>query len=322
MTHVPLTSLSRATRSKPSDTTARHNSHFDAPVRDFLNYCRIECGFAQATIAAYAADLRDLWIFMVGQNRSGWHELTLQLISKHLQHLQEQSLEISSIARHVATIRVFCRFIAATGHIRSNPAELLNQPSSWRKLPNVLAAEQINKLLQAPDPDDPLYLRDLALLELLYAGGLRASELAMLRVDWFHPDLGVVRVMGKGSKERLVPIGQPAIKSIQEYLKVLRPQLLKDNKPTDLLLLSRTGLPITRVVVWQVVKRMAQRAGLQDVHPHTLRHSFATHLLAGGADLRVVQELLGHSNIRTTQIYTHVDRSRLQEVINKYHPRP
>ncbi len=259
---------------------------------------------------------------MVESGHSGWHDLTLPLISKHLQKLQVKGLEISSIARHVATIRVFCRFIASAGYIRKNPAELLSQPSSWKRLPNVLAAEQIGKLIQAPDTDDPLCLRDIALLELLYAGGLRASELAKLKIDWFHPDLGVIRVMGKGRKERLVPIGKPAVKALQNYLGELRPQLVREDRQTDLMFLSRTGLPITRVVVWQIVKRMAQRAGLRDVHPHTLRHSFATHLLAGGADLRVVQELLGHSNIRTTQIYTHVDHTRLQQVINKFHPRP
>ncbi|MEX2215875.1 MAG: tyrosine-type recombinase/integrase, partial [Phycisphaeraceae bacterium] len=158
-------------------------------------------------------------------------------------------------------------------------------------------------------------------LELLYAGGLRASEIATLDCDRLHQGLEVARVMGKGSKERIVPIGRPALDAARDYIKELRPKLLKAGKPTNRLLLSRTGSPITRIIVWQVVVKYARRAGMRQVHPHMLRHSFATHLLAGGADLRVVQELLGHSNINTTQIYTHVDRSGLKKVIQKFHPR-
>jgi integrase/recombinase XerD len=182
------------------------------------------------------------------------------------------------------------------------------------------------KLLAGPQPRDAMYLRDRALLELLYAGGLRASELAELECGGLRADLGVARVIGKGNRERIVPIGKPALAAAREYLEGLRPVLMERGRErgraTGRLLLSRTGSPITRVVVWQVVKRHAHRAGLRDVHPHTLRHSFATHLLEGGADLRVVQELLGHSNIKTTQIYTHVDRSRLKAVVKKCHPRP
>ena len=196
----------------------------------------------------------------------------------------------------------------------------VSQPSRWKKLPNVLGREEMQKLLASPDADSALDLRDVALLELLYAGGLRASEAAVLDVSGVHRELQIVRVMGKGSKERIIPIGGPALRALERYLDDLRPDLVKE--PTDKVFLSRTGQPITRVVVWQIVKRHAEKAGLDDVHPHTLRHSFATHLLAGGADLRVVQERLGHSNIATTEVYTHVDRSRLKEVLARFHPRP
>ena len=197
-----------------------------------------------------------------------------------------------------------------------------DRPQTWKRLPTVLGEEQIEKLLQAPDPDTLLYLRDVGLMELLYAGGLRASELAELDMSGVHFDLSVVRVLGKGQKERVVPIGLPAMRALRRYCEELREDLVREHAPTDRVFLSRTGQPITRVVVWQIVKRHAEKAGLENVHPHTLRHSFATHLLAGGADLRVVQELLGHSNLETTQIYTHVDRSRLKEVLTKFHPRP
>jgi integrase/recombinase XerD len=295
-------------------------SRFDAPVRSFLTYCKVECGFAPATIAAYAADLRDLWVFMVEQRTRSWEDMTFEQIVAHLKALQERGLAVSSIARHVATVRVFCRFMLSTEQITEDPAEQLTQPSRWKKLPNVLARDEMDRLINAPDPDGTLYLRDVAMLELLYAGGLRASEAATLLTHGFHGQLGVVRVMGKGSKERVIPIGRPAVSAMKRYLTELRPDLVKT--PTDYVFLSRTGQPITRVVVWQIVKRHSEKAGLDDVHPHTLRHSFATHLLAGGADLRVVQELLGHSNIATTEVYTHVDRSRLKEVLARFHPRP
>jgi integrase/recombinase XerD len=298
------------------------NAAFEQPVREFLSYCRIECGFAPATLQAYASDLRDLRLWLETQDHGDFKALTLQVIAAHLRHLDGRNLAISSIARHVATIRVFCRFLCSIGYFASNPAELLTQPASWHKVPSVLAPQQMEALINAPQPHDALYRRDVALLELLYAGGLRASELANLDMDRLHLELGVARVMGKGSRERIVPIGKPALDAARRYMQELRPKLLREGRPSARLMLSRTGLPITRIVVWQIVGKYAVRAGLRHVHPHTLRHCFATHLLAGGADLRIVQELLGHADIQTTQIYTHVDRTRLKQVIAKHHPRP
>ncbi len=295
---------------------------FAEPVRDFLNYCRIECGFAATTIEAYGTDLRELSEWMHQRRRRSWTDLSIERIAAHLRDLDERGLSTRSICRHVATIRVFCRFLYSQGLVARNTAERLTQPVAWQTLPGVLGPKQVQKLLAAPDPKDELCLRDVCMLELLYGSGLRASEAATLTVERVHLDLAVVRVLGKGAKERIVPAGRPALESVRRYCEQLRPKLLHSERTTDRLLLSNHGLPITRVVVWQIVARQARRAGLRNVHPHTLRHSFATHMLAGGADLRVVQELLGHSNIRTTQVYTHVDASRLREVVSKCHPRP
>lgn len=243
-------------------------------------------------------------------------------VTEHVRFLSRSGLALATVARHVATIRVFARFLESTGQTKVNCAEWLTQPAASNALPGVLNREQIARLLAAPRADHELHLRDVALLELLYAAGLRATELAELDCLRLHRDLAVARVLGKGNRERIVPVGVPALTAAGRYLEDLRPRLVRAEHPTDRLLLSRTGRPLTRVAVWQIVGRHARAAGLTDVHPHTLRHSFATHLLAGGADLRVVQELLGHANIGTTQIYTHVDATRLKEVIRKHHPRP
>jgi len=297
-------------------------SALEPAVREFLSYCRIECGFAKATLEAYARDLIDLWRWMQQHGHGTWDELDLDTIGLHLRFLEAKGLEISSIARHVATFRVFGRFLEARDFTKRNPAELLSRPSAWKRLPTVMGVDQVTRLIQAPRPTDPLYLRDVALLELLYASGLRASEAAEITLDQINFTLGVARVFGKGQKERIVPVGKQALTALQHYVNKLRPDLVRDDKPTNNVFLSRTGGALTRIVIWQVVKRHAKRAGLTGVYPHMLRHSFATHLLSGGADLRVVQELLGHSNIQTTQVYTHVDRTRLKEVMAKFHPRP
>ncbi len=291
-------------------------------VREFLSYCRIECGFAPATLSAYAADLRDLWQWMVQKGFTQWDMLNHDRIADHLKSLSDNGLSTRSIARHVASIRVYTRFLFTHEHVLTDAGELLSQPAIGRPLPDYLNREKMETLLTAPQKGDALYQRDIAILELLYAGGLRATEMADLEIDSIQSELQVARVMGKGSKERIVPLGNPAMKATQVYLDELRPHLVRPDRLSNRLLLSRTGNPITRIVVWQIVTKYAQRVGLTNVHPHTLRHTFATHLLAGGADLRVVQELLGHASIRTTQIYTHVDASKLKSVIHQFHPRP
>ncbi len=297
---------------------------------DFLAYIRVECGLTPATIEAYGRDLRDLLSSLSAAGISSPPDITPAALASHIASLRrDRALETSSVARHLATIKVFCRWLYAEGRAQANPADLLDQPARWRKLPDTLSPNQVKKLLQAVDPqshttdDPPLWLRDRALLELLYACGLRATEVCALHVADIQQTLGTALVTGKGRKQRLVPIGKPALAAISDYLSHCRPKLLRGlDLHKERLLLSKSGRPLERVAVWQIVRRLAARAGLSNVHPHTLRHSFATHLLHGGADLRVVQELLGHADIATTQLYTHVDQTRLREVHKKHHPRP
>jgi len=302
----------------------------------FQSFIRIECGLSPNTLEAYDRDLRDLLTDMTRRGRVTASDIQPRDLTEHLGTLhRDQSLAPASIVRHLATIKVFFRWLAATHRIDgvANPADYLDRPTRWKKLPGVLTPRQVKLLLAAPQPDadpepshNPLYLRDRALLELLYSSGLRASEVCTVSLRDLHPTLGVVIVTGKGGKQRIVPIGKPAQHAVREYLDLCRPRLARSIDGADLslnrLLLSRTGRPLERVAIWQLVKKNALKAGLKSVHPHMLRHSFATHLLQGGADLRVVQELLGHADIATTQVYTHVDSSRLRDAQKKFHPRP
>jgi integrase/recombinase XerD len=300
-------------------------SPFDGPVGRFLTYLRVEAGLAPATLEAYGRDLRDLVADLADRRVARLDRLRSQHLADHLRALhRDRGLQPSSVARHLATVRVFLRFLRANGEIEDDPGRLLERPMRWRRLPGVLSPRQMRQLLAAPSPDHGrLWLRDRAMLELMYAAGLRASEVGSLRTTEYNATLGVLVVTGKGSKQRLVPIGKPAQAMTDRYVAELRPELARTSRGRDggRLLLSHTGRPLERVAVWQIVRRNARHAGLKKVHPHMLRHSFATHLLAGGADLRVVQELLGHADIATTQIYTHVDRSRLREVVKRHHPR-
>lgn len=302
-------------------------SRFDQPVRDFMAFLAVEVGAAPATIEAYARDLRDLTTDLTERGVAGPDDVTPQLLSGHLRSLhRDRGLQPSSITRHLATLRVFFRFLHANGRIPQNPARLLERPTQWKRLPGVLSPKQMRDLLEAPTPETGrLWLRDKAMLELMYAAGLRATEVAELKVRDYNTTLGVLLVTGKGSKQRMVPVGKPAQQAVQQYVVDLRePMVLRydDKRDQGRLLLSQFGKPLERVAVWQIVRRCATRAGLHKAHPHMLRHSFATHLLGGGADLRVVQDLLGHADISTTQVYTHVDRTRLREVVRKHHPRP
>lgn len=321
----PAATLPSRRSSKPRIASHDHGC-FAQPVRDFLTYLRVEAGLSPATLEAYGRDLRDLTDHLGELKIEHTAKVKPTHLAEHVRHLhRRRELEPTSIARHLATIRVFFRFLYANGAIKEDPTRLLETPTKWKRLPGVLSPKQMKSLLAAPDPDTGrLWLRDKAMLELMYAAGLRASEVGALRTNEYNPTLGVLIVTGKGNKQRLVPIGRPAQEWTGRYLDELRTEQLHfgDGRDDRRLLLSNTGRPLERVAVWQIVRRCANRAGLRKVHPHMLRHSFATHLLAGGADLRVVQELLGHSDIATTQIYTHVDRTRLHEVVRKHHPRP
>lgn len=309
----------------------------DALRAAFLTYLRIECGLRPNSVEAYGRDLRDLIEDLAAAGVRSADRVTPRHLTDHLAALKNtRRMQSSSVARHLATIKVFFRWLAAEGRIGHNPADVLEQPTRWRRLPGVLSPKQVKALIEAPRPPDeaevmrrphlgrqpPLWLRDRALLELMYACGVRASEVGALHLTDLHDTLGVVKITGKGGKQRLTPMGEPARRALKRYLNECRGQLVRPGgNDKGRFFLSRTGRPLERVAVWQIVKRHAAAAGLRDVHPHTLRHSFATHMLVGGADLRVVQELLGHADIGTTQIYTHVDHTRLLHVHKQFHPR-
>ena len=299
---------------------------FTRPIEQFLTYLRVEAGLAAATLDAYGRDLGDLVADMNDRGINRPDRVTIEHLVEHVRGLHRvRGLQASSVARHLATLRVFFRFLLANRLVTKDPTRLLESPTRWHRLPGVLSPKQMKQLLAAPSPEHGrLWWRDKAMLELMYAAGLRASEVGALHCGEYNATLGVLIVTGKGNRQRMVPVGGPARECTDRYLAELRPTLARfdDGRDRDRLLLSNTGRPLERVAVWQIVRRNADLAGLHDVHPHMLRHSFATHLLAGGADLRMVQELLGHADIATTQIYTHVDHSRLREVVRKHHPRP
>jgi len=295
--------------------------------RGFMAFLRIECGLSENTCAAYARDLRDLLADLDARGVHAPGQITARALADHLGALHaHRGLAASTAARHLAAVRVFCRWLTARGALPADPTEPLLRPAQWRRLPKALSPASVAALLEAPcaparGSGPPLWIRDRAMLELLYACGVRATELCSLRDADALRDVAILRVVGKGAKERVVPIGVPALRWIDRYQRECRPALANaDARHNGRLFLSRTGRPLERTAVWGIVRRWARVAGLAGVHPHVLRHSFATHLLAGGADLRVVQELLGHASIATTEVYTHVDHSRLRDVVNAHLP--
>ncbi len=290
-------------------------------LEQFLGYLRVECGLAWNTLQAYERDLRDLVGFATAQGYPSASRLTAVLVQQFLKGLHQRGLAHASITRHLASTRVFLRFCQMNGWVQEDVASLLETPTRWQRLPETLNVKHVEALLAAPDPQDALYLRDRAILELLYATGLRVSELCHLRCGDVNLQIGYVRCLGKGRKERVVPVGRTALEAVRDYQHGLR-SFLAAGVECDCLFLSRTGRPLGRENCWRLVAKYAARAGLAtSVSPHTLRHSFATHMLEGGADLRVLQELLGHANVSTTQIYTHVDRKRLKSIHTRFHPR-
>jgi integrase/recombinase XerD len=302
------------------------------PTDRFLAFLRIECGLSVNTLAAYERDLRDLAIDLIEHGVSDLPSATTADLIGHITRLRsEKRLASTSIARHLATIRMFFRWHCSETRQEQNPADLLERPTQWQRLPDIMSKTSIQALLAAPDlmkaeaterDPVPIWTRDRAMLETMYACGLRASEVCTLARADMLSSLGVLKVNGKGDKQRLVPYGKPAEEAVLEYLATCRPRLVKpDGRDLDRIFLSRTGRPLERVAIWQIVTKHAKAAGLRDIHPHVMRHTFATHLLVGGADLRVVQELLGHANITTTQVYTRVDQPRLKEVHRRFHPR-
>jgi integrase/recombinase XerD len=291
-------------------------------LKGFLDYLTFEAGLAKNTVLAYGRDLRSFLKYCKSNNTDQIRQIKPALIHNYLRILTQEQKSESSIKRSLVAIRMFLRFGKLTGLVEDDLTSMLESPKVWQKLPCVCSKQQVLELLNAPCPDEPFYFRDKAMLELLYATGIRASEIAGLKISDLSLNIGYLRCLGKGSRERVVPMGKVAIAAIEEYLRNLRPRLVKPFSG-DFLLLSRTGRPMSRIEIWRLVKKYAIRAGMpRNLTAHTLRHCFATHLLAGGADLRSVQEMLGHVDIATTQIYTHVDQERLRKIHRKFHPRP
>jgi integrase/recombinase XerD len=283
----------------------------------FLDFCRLEKGLASNTLEAYSADLSKFTAFFTAPAEIPGTEDLLAYVD----HLYATGLGQRSIARHITTLRNFYGFLLREGRIESDPAQHLRTPRQWQTIPKFLNLEEIERIIQAPDSARPTGLRDRAMLELLYATGLRVSELCRVGMGDLDLQYGILRTMGKGSKQRLVPAGKAAIKAVEAYLADGRPALLKGRACRYLFVTAQGGC-LTRQGFWKLLAAHGRKAGIfRDLTPHVLRHSFATHLLEGGADLRSVQTMLGHADISTTQIYTHVMRSRLRETVEKHHPR-
>ncbi|HET7456394.1 MAG TPA: site-specific tyrosine recombinase XerD [Gemmatimonadaceae bacterium] len=286
--------------------------------RDFLT---LEQGASPRTHEAYGRDLARFAVFARTRGASDPIGVGARTLREYVYHLKDVGLAPASIRRNVSAVRTYYRFLLGEGHVVRDPSERLETPKRWRTLPEVLTVDEVSLLLAAPTLDEPLAFRDRALLELAYGAGLRVSEWISLGVRDVLMDEGLVRVFGKGSKERLVPFGRTAIGAVAVYLRELRPRL-EQGEGKGVLLLNARGAPLTRMGAWKILRKYVEAAGItKRVSPHTLRHSFATHLLEGGADLRAVQEMLGHADISTTQIYTHVDREYLRSVHKQYHPR-
>ncbi|MBX3435384.1 MAG: site-specific tyrosine recombinase XerD [Pirellulales bacterium] len=286
----------------------------------FADYLRTECHLAGNTVAAYARDLRRFYEWLAGRRLT---KLAVSELAGYSGWLAEQGLAAGSVARHVASLKVFFRYLQLEGAIVDNQAELLNSPKLWQRVPHVMSVGQVDRLLTAPRKADPGWRRDRALLEVLYATGCRISEVTNLEVRDLHLRERNLLCRGKGDKQRIAHLGDRAVAAIEVYLAEQRPAAAaKRNPPSERLFLSARGGPLRRERAWELVKRYAARVGAPpEISPHSLRHSFATHLLAGGADLRRVQEMLGHASIATTQIYTHVDHTRLKRVHEQFHPR-
>jgi integrase/recombinase XerD len=300
---------------------ARPDPHRD-PIGPFLHYLMAECGVAPNTLAAYRADVVRFSRWRAEHAPGPLAALDVRTLSGYVDHLGRCGLAPSSIGRHLASLSTFFRFLVFDGRLEENVAKLLVAPKVWDRLPTVLGPAGVERLLEAPDPATRLGRRDRAALETLYATGCRASEVANLRPADLDLVGGTARCIGKGDKERIVPLGSRAREALSAYLRADRPALVARRPETATVFVSRSGRPLSRVGLWHIVKVHARAAGLPArVSPHTLRHSFATHMLAGGADLRVVQEILGHASIATTQVYTRVELSRLREVHRQFHPR-
>lgn len=290
-------------------------------LQRYAEYLKTECHLAANTVHAYRRDLQKFFDWLTTKKRLSY--VKLADLTDYVAHLQSLNLAPSSIGRMVVSTRMFFKYLQLEGVIQDNPAELLASQKAWERIPKAMNSDAVSRFLEAPRKYDIYWLRDRAILELLYATGCRVSEVSNLLLANVHLDEGYCQVEGKGSKQRIVPLGGQAVDVLRKYLDEQRPELAgKTSNSPPWLILSRTGKRLRREAIWELVKRYALRADIDvNISPHTLRHSFATHMLGGGADLRQIQELLGHASIQTTQIYTQVDSSRLKRIHQQFHPR-
>ena len=288
---------------------------------EFLGYLSVERGLADNTLVAYSQDLRRYHAYLDEKQVASVADIQREHITQFLFQLKRSGLSTRSICRKLAAIKMFHRFLVREALAKGDPSSLVDTPRLWQRVPEVLTQDEIQAMITAAQGRSWQQVRDQAILEVFYASGMRVSELAALRIDQINMDVGYVRCIGKGRKERIIPIGKSARQAIVRYTEEVRGQLLKRRLSSDLFL-SRLGRRMSRQSIWKIIKSYAEKARIQKtIKPHTLRHTFATHLLQHGADLRSVQEMLGHSDISTTQIYTHVDRDRLRTVHKEFHPR-
>lgn len=287
-----------------------------------MQYQSLEKGLSENTISAYQTDLATYCDFLVSKGLVNYSSSSQELISEYFVLLAEIGLSPTSRMRHLSSIKTLYKYFLSVGLSEIDPSETIELPKTKRKLPETLSIEEVQTIIEQPDVTNPAGIRDRAILETLYACGLRVSELINLKQRDVIPEAEIVRVFGKGSKERIVPIGRSALKWISNYRKKSRTRFLKSSDAGDVLFLNQRGTKLSRMTIWKIVNKATKDAEIKkEVHPHTFRHSFATHLLEGGADLRAVQEMLGHSDISTTQIYTHLDSDYIKEVHRTFHPR-
>ncbi len=290
-------------------------------IDNFINYVLIEKGLAVQTVESYSHDLQRYAQFLLNNQIKGLSENDTYHILKHMIDLRDEGLSPRSRSRHLVTLRSFYKFLYQEKLLKKDPSKLIDFPKSGIKLPDTLNVEEVTRLLDSPNTAKSKGKRDAAMIELLYAAGLRVSELVNMKMTNLNLEASFIRVFGKGSKERIVPIGNYAQKKLEDYIKNSRPLLLK-SYVSEYLFIARAGNPMTRQGFWKLLNKYGLIAKIdKNISPHTLRHSFATHLLEGGADLRVVQIMLGHADISTTQIYTHISKEHLKNIHNKYHPR-
>ena len=313
-------SKTEVVRRKRGDLPLEPPSAYESDISAFMAWIQLERGLSPNTVESYEADLVQCACFLHNHGSPNWQDVSLEHISAWISSLTVDGYAVASLARKLSALRMLARYLVGEGSLQNDFTELLKNPQKGRFLPHALSIEEMERFLGAPDLNTPQGKRDRAIFELMYGSGLRVSEVSSVLVNAVNLDDGFARIFGKGAKERIVPVGGEAVLAIRNYLHGGRPHLVKDGSGGELFL-SKRGTPISRKMIWVLVKDYANRAGIEkNLTPHGLRHSFATHLLMGGADVRAVQEMLGHADVGTTQIYTHVESQRLQEEHTNFHP--